>query len=101
MAAFRGDYLMTLFEYNLAVAELDKSIRRFPEHLPAEGKPEKDITPGRAIQPASATAAGRPNRPAAVTATKPSGQAPGPALFYQEPLEVAQGRRTPPARFPA
>jgi outer membrane protein len=53
--SFRGDYLQTLFDYNLAVAELDKSTGAYLKHLPVEGKPEKDITPGRAIQPASAT----------------------------------------------
>ncbi len=52
--SFRGDYLQTLFDYNLAVAELDKSSGAYLKHLPQEGKPEKDITPGRAIQPASA-----------------------------------------------
>jgi len=52
--AFRGDYLMALFDYNLAVAQLDKSSGAFRRNLPAEGKPEKDITP--AVQPVSAPA---------------------------------------------
>jgi outer membrane protein TolC len=51
---FRGDYLQTLFAYNLAVAELDKSTGAYLKHLPGEGKPGKDLSPGRAIQPASA-----------------------------------------------
>ncbi|MGB8992371.1 MAG: TolC family protein [Desulfobaccales bacterium] len=53
---FRGDYLQALFDYNMAVAELDKSSGAFRQHLPVEGKSVKDITPGRAIQPASAPA---------------------------------------------
>jgi outer membrane protein TolC len=56
--SFRGDYLMTLYDYNLAVAQLDKSSGAFRRNLPAEGKPDKDITPGR-VQPASATAPGQ------------------------------------------
>jgi outer membrane protein len=52
---FRGDYLMSLFEYNLAVAQLDKSSGEYLRHLPAEKKPEKDVTPRPAIQPASAS----------------------------------------------
>ena len=49
--SFRGDYLMALYDYNLAVAQLDKSSGAFRRNLPAEGKPEKDITPGRASSP--------------------------------------------------
>ena len=56
---FRGDYLQTLYDYNLSVAELDKSSGAYLRHLPAEDKPEKDITPARAIQPASATVTGK------------------------------------------
>jgi outer membrane protein len=52
---FRGDYLMSLFDYNLAVAQLDKSSGEYLKHLPAESKPEKDITPKRAIQPVNAS----------------------------------------------
>jgi outer membrane protein len=51
--SFRGDYLQTLFDYNLAVAELEKSSGAYIRQLPAEAKAEKDITPGRVIQPAS------------------------------------------------
>jgi outer membrane protein len=54
--SFRGDYLMALYDYNLAVAQLDKSSGAFRRNLPAEGKPEKDITPGPAVQPVSAPA---------------------------------------------
>jgi outer membrane protein len=54
--SFRGDYLQTLFDYNMAVAELDKSSGAYRQHLPVEGKPVKDITPGKAIQPASTPA---------------------------------------------
>ena len=57
--AFRGDFLMALYEYNLAVAELDKSSGAFRRNLPPEGKPEKDITPGLAVQPVSAPAPGK------------------------------------------
>jgi outer membrane protein len=57
--SFRGDYLMALYDYNLAVAQLDKSSGAFRRNLPAEGKPEKDITPGRAVQPVSAPAPGK------------------------------------------
>ena len=53
--SFRGDYLTALFDYNLAVAQLDKSSGAFRRNLPPEGKPEKDVTPGR-VQPASAPA---------------------------------------------
>ncbi len=49
--SFRGDYLMALYDYNLAVVKLDKSSGAFRRNLPAEGKPEKDITPGRASSP--------------------------------------------------
>jgi outer membrane protein TolC len=53
--SFRGDYLQTLFDYNMAVVELDKSTGAYLKHLPADSKSEKDITPGQAIQPASLT----------------------------------------------
>jgi outer membrane protein TolC len=53
--SFRGDYLTALYDYNLAVAQLDKSSGAFRRNLPPEGKPEKDVTPGR-VQPASAPA---------------------------------------------
>ena len=45
--SFRGDYLMSLYDYNLAVAQLDKSSGAFRRNLPPDGKPEKDVTPGR------------------------------------------------------
>lgn len=52
--SFRGDYLQSLFDYNMAVAELNKSSGAFIRQLPAEGKPEKDITPPRPeVKPAS------------------------------------------------
>ena len=57
--SFRGDYLMALYDYNLAVAQLDKSSGAFRRNLPPDGKPEKDITPGRAVQPVSAPAPGK------------------------------------------
>jgi outer membrane protein len=57
--SFRGDYLMALFDYNMAVAQLDKSSGAFRRNLPAEGKPEKDITPGRDLKPVSAPATGK------------------------------------------
>ena len=50
---------MALYDYNMAVAQLDKSSGAFRRNLPAEGKPEKDVTPGRAIQPVSAPATGK------------------------------------------
>jgi outer membrane protein len=53
--SFRGDYLQTLFDYNMAVVELDKATGAYLKHLPREGTPAKDIAPGLAIQPASAT----------------------------------------------
>jgi outer membrane protein len=56
--SFRGDYLMALYDYSLAVAQLDKSSGAFRRNLPAEGKPEKDITPGR-VQPVSAPGPGK------------------------------------------
>jgi outer membrane protein len=52
--SFRGDYLQSLFDYNMAVVELDKSSGAYIRKLPAESKPEKDITPGPPIKPASA-----------------------------------------------
>jgi hypothetical protein len=54
--AFRGDYLMSLFDYNLAVAQLDKSSGAYRRNLPPDSKPQKDITPGQAVQPVSAPA---------------------------------------------
>jgi outer membrane protein len=54
--AFRGDYLMSLFDYNLAVAELDKSSGAYRRNLPPDSKPQKDITPGLAVQPVSTPA---------------------------------------------
>ena len=56
---FRGDYLMALYDYNLGVATLDKSSGAFRRNLPPEGKPERDITPGRTFQPVSAPAPGK------------------------------------------
>ena len=53
---FRGDYLMALFDYNMAVAELDKSSGAYRRSLPPEGKPVRDITPGRTVKPVSAPA---------------------------------------------
>jgi outer membrane protein TolC len=55
--SFRGDYLQTLFDYNLAVAQLDKSSGAYVKQLPAEA--EKDITPRPAIKPVSATDTGK------------------------------------------
>ena len=52
---FRGDYLMSLFDYNMAVAELDKSSGAYLKNLPVDDKPEKDVTP-TAVKPVSATA---------------------------------------------
>lgn len=41
---FRGDYLMALYQYNLAVAQLDKSTGAYRKHLPAPGvKPLESI----------------------------------------------------------
>lgn len=57
--SFRGDYLMGLYDYNLAVAQLDKSSGVFRRDLPADEKLGKDTTPGRAIQPVSAPATGK------------------------------------------
>jgi outer membrane protein len=56
--SFRGDYLMALYDYNLAVAQLDKSSGAFRRSLPAEGEPGKDVTPGR-VQPVRAPAPGK------------------------------------------
>jgi outer membrane protein len=52
--AFRGDYLMALYDYNVAVAQLDKSSGAFLRQLPAEGQAGKDITPARVVKPVSA-----------------------------------------------
>jgi outer membrane protein len=48
--SFRGDYLMALYQYNLAVAKLDKSTGAYRRSLPLEA------TPAQAIKPAGATA---------------------------------------------
>jgi outer membrane protein len=48
--SFRGDYLQTLYDYNLAVAKLDKDTGAYRRSLPAE------VSPARAIKPAAATA---------------------------------------------
>ncbi len=53
---FRGEYLQSLFDYNMAVAELDKSSGAYLKNLPAEGKPEKDVTPKTTIQRVNAPA---------------------------------------------
>jgi outer membrane protein len=47
--SFRGDYLQTLYDYNLAVAKLDKDTGAYRRSLPAE------VSPARAIKPAAAT----------------------------------------------
>jgi len=54
--AFRGDYLTALYDYNMAVAQLDKSSGAFRRELPAEGKAEKNLTSGPAVKPVSAPA---------------------------------------------
>ena len=56
--SFRGDYLMAIYDYNLAVVQLDKSSGAFRRNLPADDQPAKDVTPSR-VQPASAAAAGK------------------------------------------
>jgi outer membrane protein len=48
--SFRGDYLQTLYDYNLSVAKLDKSTGAYRRALPAEE------TPAKAIKPVSSTA---------------------------------------------
>jgi outer membrane protein TolC len=48
--SFRGDYLQALYDYNLAVAKLDKDTGAFRRSLPVEA------TPARAVKPASAPA---------------------------------------------
>jgi outer membrane protein len=59
--SFRGDYLQTLFDYNMAVVELDKATGLYLRHLPTEGKqPEKGLSPRKSIQPASATMPAKP-----------------------------------------
>jgi outer membrane protein len=50
--SFRGDYLMALYQYNLAVAKLDKSTGAYRRSLPPEA-------PAPAIKPASAPAAAK------------------------------------------
>lgn len=47
---FRGDYLMALYQYNIAVAQLDKSTGAYRRKLPAETK-EKKVE----VKPASLT----------------------------------------------
>jgi outer membrane protein len=47
--SFRGDYLQALYDYNLAVAKLDKDTGAYRRSLPAE------VSPARAIKPAAAT----------------------------------------------
>ncbi len=50
--AFRGDYLMALYQYNLAVAKLDKSTGAYRRSLPKEEAPAKAIKPVSATVPA-------------------------------------------------
>jgi outer membrane protein len=57
--SFRGDYLQSLFDYNMAVVELDKSSGAYIRKLPAEAKAEKDITPRLNVKPASAMDTGK------------------------------------------
>ena len=45
--AFRGDYLMALYNYNLAVAKLDKSTGAYRRSLPAEAPPIKVVQPAK------------------------------------------------------
>jgi hypothetical protein len=49
---FRGDYLMALYQYNLALAQLDKSTGAYRKNLPVEtkkdGKEQKE-----AVKPVS------------------------------------------------
>jgi outer membrane protein len=54
--AFRGDYLTALYDYNVAVAELDKSSGAYLQNLPVEEEAGKAITPSQAIKPVSAPA---------------------------------------------
>ena len=61
--SFRGDYLQTLFDYNMAVVELDKATGAYLRHLPQEGQPEKGLAPRKAIQPVSATMPAKPVQP--------------------------------------
>ncbi|MFI5331863.1 MAG: TolC family protein [Desulfobaccales bacterium] len=48
---FRGDYLMSLYNYNLAMAQLDKSTGAYRRKLPAE---TKQVETG-AVKPVSQT----------------------------------------------
>ncbi len=54
--AFRGDYLKSLYDYNMAMVELDKSSGAYLQHLPTEEKTGQAITPSQAIKPVSAPA---------------------------------------------
>ncbi len=45
--SFRGDYLMTLYNYNLAVAKLDKSTGAYRRSLPAAAPPIKVVQPAK------------------------------------------------------
>jgi outer membrane protein len=54
--AFRGDYLKSLYDYNMAVVELDKSSGAYLRQLPVEHETGKAITPAQAIKPVSAPA---------------------------------------------
>jgi outer membrane protein len=48
--AFRGDYLQALYDYNLAVVQLDKDTGAYRRSLPAEVSPVKAITPVSAVK---------------------------------------------------
>jgi outer membrane protein TolC len=52
--AFRGDYLQSLYDYNLSVARLDKSTGAYRRALPPEAVPGAPVKPAGATAPAPA-----------------------------------------------
>jgi outer membrane protein len=49
---FRGDYLQSLYDYNLAVAKLEKDTGAYRRNLPVEPLPSKAVKPAAATAPA-------------------------------------------------
>jgi hypothetical protein len=46
--AMRGDYLLSLYQYNLAIAQLDKDTGGYRKSLPPDNGPEKPKEPAAA-----------------------------------------------------
>ena len=82
-----GRLPQTLYEYNLAVAQLDKSSGAFRRTCRRKANRRKTSRRGGPSSPSAPRPRARPNRLAAVIAPNLSGQAPGPALFYERPSQ--------------